>query len=161
MTVDVLEDAGQVAAGDVVILGISAGTGADIVDLALALRTARGTVIALTQLPFETDPRIPREHPSGRLLHEVADAVIDLGGPFGDGEFTLPASGVAILPTSGVTGILAMWMMFAEAVGLMLAAGTAPLMFESNLLPGARQRNEERRQAMAATGLGYGPIDRP
>jgi uncharacterized phosphosugar-binding protein len=122
-----------------VIVGTSAGTTEGPVKLALAAREAGAVVIALTGLAFETDPRIRPGHPSGRLLHEAADIVVDLGSPYGDGEFEL--DGVAILPSTGATGVVALWMIFAEAVATLRVEGKAPLVWESNLLPGAIERN--------------------
>jgi uncharacterized phosphosugar-binding protein len=155
MAVDVLTDAGQVRPVDSVLLGISAGTTAAVVDLALSLRDRRATVIALTGVPYETDRRVPPEHPSGKLLHEVADITIDLGGPFGDGEFDLDEASIRVIPSSGATGVVAMWMVFAEAVGLLLSRGLVPLMWQSNLIPGAQERNAAVRAHLDAAGVGY------
>lgn len=155
MAADVLTDVEAARPGDAVLLGISAGTTAPVIELALAIRRRGATLIALTGLPYETDPRVPPEHPSGRLLHQVADLVVDLGGPFGDGEFVLPGTSVAILPTSGATGVVAMWMVFAEAVGRLVERGLSPLMWQSNLIPGAHERNDAVRGELDATGVGY------
>lgn len=155
MAVHVLDDIGTVEAGDILIVGTSAGTSAGVVDLAIAGRTQGATVIALTGVAFETDPRLASEHPSGRLLHEVADVTIDLQSPFGDGEFDLPGTDVRILPTTGATGVVAMWMIFAQAVGLLVADGKRPLMWQSNLLPGAVARNGELNEQYERTRRGY------
>ena len=51
------------------------------------LPDARRAVIALTNVEFEDDPRTLLEHPSRTRLHEVADIVVDVPGPLGDGVF--------------------------------------------------------------------------
>src|SRR4029079_2399241 len=120
MAVQVLEDIGTVAPGDVVLVGTSAGTTAGVVGLAIDARAQGAVVIALTSVAFESDKRIVPEHPTGMLLHEVADVVVDLGSPFGDGEFQLPGTDLRILPSTGATGVVALWMIIAEAVSLLI-----------------------------------------
>ena len=44
------------------------------VDLALISRERGANSIALTQLPYEMDPRLVPEHASGKRLSEVAES---------------------------------------------------------------------------------------
>ncbi len=155
MAADVLEGVASIERGDVVLLGTSAGTSAGTVDLAITSREHGAVLIAFTQVGFETDPRVGSAHPSGRLLHEVADLVVDLGGPFGDGEFVLPGTAVNILPASGATGVVALWMTFAEAVKRLAEQGHSPLVWQSNLLAGSSERNAELHREYESTRLGY------
>jgi uncharacterized phosphosugar-binding protein len=159
MAVHVLQDIATVEAGDVVLVGTSAGTTAGVVDLAISARDLGAVVVALTGVAFETDPRLGSEHPSGRLLHEVADVVVDLGSPYGDGEFDLPDTDVQILPSTGATGVVALWMIVAEAVSLLVASGKRPLVWQSNLLPGAIERNADLSAHYERTRRGYVPAD--
>lgn len=158
MAVHVLEDVRAVEPGDVVLVGTSAGTTSGPVDLAIDSRQRGAKVIALTSVGFETDPRLAAEHPSGRLLHELADVVVDLGSPYGDGEFELPGTGAQILPSTGATGVVAMWMIFAEAVSILVGTGKTPLVWQSNLLPGAIARNEAMWAGYERTRRGYMPV---
>jgi uncharacterized phosphosugar-binding protein len=158
MAVHVLDDDAAIEAGDVVLAGTSAGTFDSIVETALVARARGAVVVSLTQLPFERDARMPSAHPSGRRLSEIADIVVDLGGPFGDGEFDLPdADGreVQVIPSSGVTGVLALWMIFAEALDLLVSRGTPPLVWQSNLIDGARERNSALVGEYERTRTGY------
>jgi uncharacterized phosphosugar-binding protein len=157
MAVHVLEDIATVEPGDIVLVGTSAGTSAGVVDLAISARERGAVVVALTGVAFEADPRLGSEHPSGRLLHEVADVVVDLGSPYGDGEFELSGTDVRILPSTGATGVVALWMIVAEAVALLDAQGKRPLVWQSNLLPGAIERNTELSAAYERTRRGYVP----
>jgi uncharacterized phosphosugar-binding protein len=79
MAVHKLGDPIAIERGDVVVIGTNAGTNAITVDLALISRERGAPSIALTQLPYEMDPRLVPEHSSGKRLSEVADIVIDLG----------------------------------------------------------------------------------
>ena len=155
MAVDVLEDPESIQAGDAVLLGTSAGTSAGTIQLAITARERGAVLISFSQVAFETDLRIPRDHPSGRVLHELADVFVDLGGPFGDGEFALTGTDVRIIPSSGVTGVVALWMLLAEVVRLLGEGDRVPLVWQSNLLPGAQDRNTGLHREFEATGLGY------
>ena len=152
-----LADEADIEAGDVVLAGTSAGTFASIVESAIVARGRGAAVVSLTQLAFERDPQMPSAHPSGRRLSEVADIVIDLGGPFGDGEFDLPEPDgrvVQVIPTSGVTGVVALWMILAEALDLLVAAGTPPLVLQSNIMEGGGDRNRALLEAYRDTRRG-------
>lgn len=163
MAVHILEDRDAIEAGDVVLAGTSAGSFADIIETAVEARRRGAVVVSLTQLSFELDPRLGSTHPSGRRLSEVAHIAIDLGGPFGDGEFSLPdpdGHDVEVMPSSGVTGVLALWMVFAETLDRLVAVGTPPLVWQSNLVPGALDRNRAVLETYERTRIGYRALER-
>lgn len=157
MAAHILENPVVIEPGDIVIEGTPAGTSKLAIDIAVDVKERGATLIALTQRVFEDDPRILLQHPHRLRLSELADIVIDLGGSYGDGEFDLLDSGVRILPTSGITAMVAMWMMFAEAVDIMTGRGEVPLMWQSMLVPGAIERNEELRAEYHRTRVGFVP----
>jgi uncharacterized phosphosugar-binding protein len=153
--VHTFESSDEVRRGDSVLIGITAGAAGELVALTLDLQARSAAVVAITQREFEF--QLEATHPSGRRLSDVADVHIDIGGPYGDGELELEAGGGApihILPSSGVTSLFVLWMILAEAVVRLDARGLAPLAYESNLLPGAPERNREREALYAATGRG-------
>jgi uncharacterized phosphosugar-binding protein len=160
MAVHALEDTGAVEPGDVVIAGTTAGVFFDPIEAAIVGRAAGATVVALIQLDHERDPSLRVQHPSGTRLNELADIVIDLGGRLGDGEIDLADTGIAILPSSGVTGVFALWLVFAEAVDRLLAAGRVPLVYQSNLQDGAPGANAARLDAYTRTRMGTVTADR-
>lgn len=155
MAAHVLTDLVAITPGDTVLIGTSAGTWADPVEIALVAKTRGAVVIAMTQLDYERDPRLVADHPTRRRLHECADVVIDLGGPFGDGEQELGPHHVRILPTSGLTAVMALWMVFAAAVDALAEQNMEPLVWESMLLPGAPRRNSDLLAEYHRTGVGY------
>src|SRR5215204_1016603 len=104
-------------------------------------------------MPYEADPSVVAEHPSGTKLHEHADVLIDLGGQLGDGELAM-TDGMRIMPGSGVATLLAAWMILSEAVDLLGKAEKTPLMWESMQLTGAMVGSLERRSAYHRTGSG-------
>ena len=155
MAVHVLHDPVAIQPGDAVIAGTNAGTTFLAVETARLAKARGATVIALTQMPYETHPDLILEHPTGRRLHEEADIVIDLGGAVGDGELPLIPGEPALLPSSGATGVVALWMVFGVAVERLVAAGTPPLVWQSIQLPGAAERNAPILAAYRQTGVGY------
>ena len=124
----------------------NAGTTHKTVDFALIGRERGATTVALTPMAYETDPRLIPEHASGKRLNEVADIVVDLGGRYGDTEldFTCGTSSFSAIPGSGIAGMLAMWMIFAQATELLCERGTPPLTWDSTQMPGVHAANLER-----------------
>jgi uncharacterized phosphosugar-binding protein len=114
MAVHVLGDPVAVQPGDCVIEGTPVGVTGLAVETALKAKARGATLVALTNVAFEQDPRAVLEHPTRGRLHELADIVVDLAGPVGDGVFEDPQTGIRVLPHSGVTGMTAMWMIFAR-----------------------------------------------
>jgi uncharacterized phosphosugar-binding protein len=161
MAVHILDDPIVIDPGDVVIEGTPAGTSGLAIDVAMAAKARGATLIALTQLVYERDPRIVLQHASRLRLHELADVVIDLAGSYGDGEIEAIEPDLRILPASGITGMMAMWMIFAEAIERLLGEGKTPLIWQSMLVPGAQDRNERLRSAYRAGRIGYLSGDSP
>ena len=154
MAVHPLEDVVLVQPGDCVIEGSPVGTSGLAIDVALGVKARNATLIALTNVAFENDRRTVLEHPTRKRLHEIADIVVDLGGPIGDGVFTDPSTQIAILPHSGVTGMIAMWMIFSEAVTRLETTGDTPRFWECIMVEGATERNRLEREAYLTSDSG-------
>jgi uncharacterized phosphosugar-binding protein len=113
--------------GDADLTGTNAGTTFIAVEIA-TIACGRGTrVIVLSEREYERSPLIGSKHPGGKRLYEPGDVVVDLGGAVGDGVVELPDTGVRTMPSSGVAGMVAMWMICSEAVALLCADGNVPL----------------------------------
>jgi uncharacterized phosphosugar-binding protein len=152
MAIHGLDDPIVIQPGDVLIIPTNAGTTVTAVDLANVAHERGAKVIALTQLPYEQDPAVIADHPSGKKVHQVSDIVVDLGGQTGDGELALGA--MRVIPGSGVAMNFAAWLIMAEALALLNERGTPPLMWESMQITGAMTGNLERLGAYRRTGLG-------
>ncbi len=155
----ILDDPIVVEAGDVLLMGTNAGTTFIAVELATIARERGAAVVVLSQLAYETSSLVESRHPSGKRLHELGDVVVDLGGSVGDGVMELPGTGVRIMPSSGVTGMVAMWMIFSEAVARLVDQGKIPLITQSLQLPGATPRNEALIAQYRRTRVGYTPAE--
>jgi uncharacterized phosphosugar-binding protein len=159
MAVHILDDPIVVEPGDIVIEGTPAGTSGLAIETALGVKARGATLIALTQLVYEQDPRIVLQHSSGKRLHEIADLTIDLGGSYGDGELDLLEPGLRVFPSSGITAMVAMWMIFADATERLTARGLMPLIWQSVLVPGATERNARLRERYVAGRSGVMPLN--
>ena len=151
----VLEDPIVIEAGDSLVMGTNAGTTFISVEIASIARERGAHVIVLSQLEYERSPLIESWHPSGKRLNEMGDVVVDLGGSVGDGVMELADTGVRTMPSSGVTGMVAMWMIFSEAVAVLVAQGKVPMCTQSLQLPGATPRNEKLFAEYRRTRVGY------
>jgi uncharacterized phosphosugar-binding protein len=158
VTAHILEDPITIEPGDAVLMGTNAGTTFISVEIASIAREHGAKVIVLSQLDYERSPLIESKHPSGKRLHELGDVVVDLGGDVGDGVMELGNTGVRIMPSSGVTGMVAMWMIFSEAVAILCAQGKEPMCTQSLQLPGATPRNEALIAEYRRTRVGYTPV---
>lgn len=158
VAVHTLEDPVAIGPRDTVLIGTTAGLLADPVETAFRARAAGATSVALIQLAHEQDPGLQAHHPSGRRLHEVVDIVVDLGGRRGDGEVDQDGTGIAILPSSGVTGVFCGWLILAVAVERLAAEGLRPLALQSVLEDGAREANGGRIERSRSTGRGVEPM---
>jgi uncharacterized phosphosugar-binding protein len=159
MPAHILEDPVAVTERDCVIEGTPVGTSDLAVGIALAVKQRGATLIALTNVAFENDARTVIEHPSGMRLSEVADIVVDLAGPIGDGIFSTGDPEIQVIPHSGVTGMLAMWMIFAEAMSVMAADGLAPRFYQCVMVEGARERNNLQLGEYIGSDHGYETVD--
>lgn len=146
MAVHRLSDPVAIEAGDVVMIPTNAGTTELTVEMALIGNERGATTVALTQVDYEMDPRLTPEHPSGQRLNEVATIVIDLAGRYGDTELDFVSGNQAFsaIPGSGLAGMLALWMIFADAIELLSERDEMPLMWDSMQMPGVHPANLER-----------------
>jgi len=154
----ILENVALVQPGDCVIEGTPVGTSNLAIDTALGSKVRGATLIALTNVAFENDPRTIVEHPSGRRLHEIADIVVDLDGPVGDGMFAVGDPEIRVIPHSGVTGMVAMWMIFAEAMAVLQSSNKIPRFYECIMVTGATERNSVEIDEYLSTDQGYSTV---
>mgnify|MGYP001559666812 CR=1 FL=1 len=116
-------------AGDAMLAGSVSGRTVHAVELAMACRDIGVKVIGFTSLAYTK--RVEPGHPSGRKLCDVADVVIDNGAPYGDAAVDVPGYAEKMLPVSGVSSIVAGWMLWGRVMEKMAAAGNPPGTFIS------------------------------
>lgn len=153
-------DLPQLKSGDVVLIHSNCGTTTKAITTALLARAKGAPIIALTALPFETNPAVPVHHPSGKRLHELADVTVDLGGDPTDGAIHIDGLDVPVGPTSGATGVAAAWMIVVRACERLAESGKIPAVLQGVQIPGAEERNNALARHWEETGLSYLPATR-
>lgn len=121
--------AGNLRAGDVLVLGSVSGRNRGPVELALCARAMGVKIIAITSRLYTA--KVTSLHPSGKKLCDVADVVIDNGAPYGDAAVEVPGYAEKMLPVSGVGAMAAGWMVWGRVMEKMAAAGVPPTTFIS------------------------------
>lgn len=100
----VILDAEDLRAGEVLIVVSNSGINPVPIDVALGAKE-RGLFVAALVSVEHSRATAPR-HPSGKRLFDVADAVLDIGTPVGDGALTVGDVGVGPLSTVVSAAIL-------------------------------------------------------
>jgi uncharacterized phosphosugar-binding protein len=137
--------------GDCVLVGSVSGRTASAVALSLALKQCGATVIALVALDYAA--QVQSAHPSGKLLHEVADLVIDMRVPFGDGSLEVEGLQAPALPLSGVSQAAICWMVCAEVIEKMLGKGLTPGVYMSANREGGPEYNKGLQEQFDEVGF--------
>jgi uncharacterized phosphosugar-binding protein len=91
------------------------------IETALGVKARGATLIDSAHMVYEPDHRIVLQHPGGQRLHEIIDFMIDLSGSYGDGERDVIEPGLWIVPSSGVTVMVALWMIYVDATEQLIA----------------------------------------
>jgi len=122
-----------------VTIGSVSGRSAPQVELALECQRLGATVVVISSEDYSS--QVSPRHPSGKRLYECADIFIDNGAPLGDGHMRLEGYDVPLFPLSGIDAAMIMWMITAQVVEKMCAAGKAPQIWKSANIDGGGDRN--------------------
>lgn len=121
--------ASNIRKGDIMFVGSVSGKTNQYVDLALACKELGITTIGFTSKEYTS--HVEATHPSGKKLIDVVDIVIDNGAPFGDACVDCQGLDHKVLPISGVSMIIAGWLIMGTAAEILGKEGNPPTMFES------------------------------
>jgi uncharacterized phosphosugar-binding protein len=142
--------AGNLRAGDAVLVGSVSGKNREPVEIALACAEIGVTVIGMTSLEYTR--QVESLHPSGKRLFEVAGVVIDIGAPFGDAAVAIPGYDYDLLPVSGVGFIVSGWMIWGRTLEKMAEAGDPATAYMSHNRPGGPESYRENRERYLKRG---------
>lgn len=140
----------ELRAGDVVLVGSVSGRTASAVSLAMALKEAGAKLVALVAKDYAKE--VTSAHPSGKLVHDFADLVIDMRVPFGDASVEVEGLAAPVLPTSGVSQATICWMICAATIDALLARGLTPSVYLSANREGGPEFNQEQEKRFAELG---------
>jgi len=136
--------------GDCVLVGSVSGRTASAVALSLALKQCGATVIALVALDYAAN--VQSAHPSGKLLNEVADLVIDMRAPYGDGSLDVEGLDAPALPLSGVAQATICWAICGAVMEKMLEKGLTPGVYMSANREGGPEYNKALQEQFDKVG---------
>lgn len=131
----------RVRRGDVVIIASVSGRREKVIDAASISRERGATVVALTSLA-QSEAAVPK-HESGKLLKDMADYIIDIGGEVGDAALEFDGLNMKACPTSGVMQVVCMWAISAEVISNLLDMGLTPTVFVSANAPGGEKCSDQ------------------
>ncbi len=138
---NIIADNQPIGNGDVVIIHSVSGRNTVTVDFALRCRAKGATVIALTSVA--AGKAIPSRHPSGKLLMDVADVVLDNCGCVGDASVCINGVKEKVAPTSTAVGAAMLNAVVARTVEILCEQGITPPVFLSANVPGGDEHNRE------------------
>jgi Uncharacterized protein containing SIS (Sugar ISomerase) phosphosugar binding domain len=134
-------DFNPIKQGDTVIIHSVSGRNTVTIDFALRCREKGAKIIALTSL--EAGRHNPSRHPSGKLLKDCADIVIDNCGCLGDGSVALEGIPEKVGPTSTAVGAAILNSVMVRCVELLLEDGLLPPVFMSANVADGDAHNEK------------------
>lgn len=125
--------------GDVLLIASNSGRNGLVVELALQAQARGAAVIALTSLRHSAG--CASRHPSGKLLKDVAELVIDNCAEAGDAATPLGDSGITMGATSTIAGAYLMERLAMLVAQKYLDNGQVPPVLRSSNLDGSDERN--------------------
>lgn len=134
-----LYDITPVRPADVFVVISNSGINGSVVGMAETVKSHGHGLIAITSLQHSS--LVESRHPSGRKLVDLADVVLDNGGPFGDAVLPLPGGG-AVGAVSSITAALLAQLVTAEVIRRLLEAGEEPPVYLSANVPKGDEHNE-------------------
>ncbi len=135
----IIADNQPIGAGDVVIVHSVSGRNPVPVDFAARCREKGAKVICLTSM--ESERNAVSRHPSGKLLADVSDLVLDNCGCVGDGSVTIDGVPEKVGPTSTAVGAAILNAVVARCVELTVQAGFKAPVFRSANVDGGDEHN--------------------
>lgn len=126
--------------GDVIIIHSVSGRNSVTIDMAKAASEKGLTVIVVTNM--NTASTVTSRHPSGKMLHDYADILIDNHGDKGDATIELDGFEQKIASTSTVVGAAILNAVTARACEILWEDGIKPPVFMSGNIDGGDAYNK-------------------
>jgi uncharacterized phosphosugar-binding protein len=125
---------------DCLIVASNSGRNPAPIEMAMAAAEAGLPIIAITALDYARSSR--SRHSSGKHLHDLADVVLDTGGPPGDAVLRIDGAPVAAGAMSTVIGAALLNAVLVESVAELVRRGVEPPLVRSYNMDGSDDHNE-------------------
>ncbi len=136
----ILLDSSPIQKDDVLIVISISGRNAVPIEMA-QLAAERGIhVIGVTS--FDYSKNVKSRHPSGKLMYEFADIVLDTKVPKGDALVEVEGSDIRFTPASGIASNAILHTLMTMVVEEMMNRGEEPPVLTSGNLDGGMERNQ-------------------
>lgn len=129
-----------IQAGDILILHSVSGRNRAIIEMAMEAKRLGITTIAVTNMTYST--QLTSRHPSGKMLYELCDYVLDNCGDFEDASTHIDGLNQKVAPTSTISGCTIVNMMLIRTVEYLLEMGIEPPIFHSANADGGDEFND-------------------
>ena len=129
-----------IKAGDVLMIHSVSGRNSVTIDMAAAAKEKGMTVIVVTNM--NTATAVTSRHPSGKMLHDFADILIDNHGDYGDASVALDGFRQKLASTSTVVGAAILNAVTARASEMLWEKGIEPPVFMSGNIDGGDAYNK-------------------
>lgn len=126
--------------GDVLMIHSVSGRNSVTIDMAAAAKEKGMTVIVVTNM--NTATAVTSRHPSGKMLHDFADILIDNHGDYGDASVALDGFQQKLASTSTVVGAAILNAVTARASEMLWEKGIEPPVFMSGNIDGGDAYNK-------------------
>lgn len=126
--------------GDVLMIHSVSGRNSVTIDMAAAAKEKGMTVIVVTNM--NTATAVTSRHPSGKMLHDFADILIDNHGDYGDASVALDGFRQKLASTSTVVGAAILNAVTARASEMLWEKGIEPPVFMSGNIDGGDAYNK-------------------
>ena len=127
-------------AGDILLIHSVSGRNAVTIDMAERAKELGMTVVVVTNM--NTATTVTSRHPSGKMLHDFADILIDNHGDRGDASIQLEGFEQKLASTSTVVGAAILNAVTARASEILWEKGIKPPVFMSGNIDGGDAYNK-------------------
>lgn len=126
--------------GDALVVVSNSGRNASVIEFTQCARALELPTVVITSIDHTS--QVTSAHPSGLLLKDLADVVIDNGAPLGDAVLDLP-DGCRVTALSSLTGVYLSQLLTAAIVDRLLTAGAPVPTLTSQNVAGGDDRNAD------------------
>ncbi len=135
----IILDSYQTSPGEVIIIISTSGLNIVPVEMAIKAKEKGLKIVTLTSLRYRDV--FESRHPSGKMIADLSDVVIDSDISPGDAAIEVPGYPYKMAPLSGIIGASILWALICEIVSRLSEKGIEPPIWISGNIPGGDDTN--------------------